>query len=427
MANGDVFVDPVLERRRQLALSLINRQGVRPESLGSLAANLGASFLAKRNLSRVEREQQEKNQRLIEALNNAGLFGGQQPPARGIPDQASAVPDGAPRQQPGTGVSTPGFNPLAGAMSGVQGPQPINTQAISDIAAINPRLALQLGLSKRGQQAELAKEERQFARQVALQDRKRQQNNSKIVQFTDQQGNPTLLSVDPVSGTAKLIATGAQDIAKVREQKQVAFKNTRDARNDLKKDSKIFIESTIAYKRFLRSIGGSGPADVAAITAFAKAIDPGSVVRPSETGMVLESQALPEQVIGQLNKVLGQGFLTRRTRNDLIDVLDRVYGGVIEGQQQRLNEAAGFATEFGLDPDRITSAVPIVDLSKELADARKRADATPDDKPSFFGGLKKAGGQPRRPTAQAVITGPQVTEGAASGASDDELKSLLGL
>ena len=171
MANGDVFVDPALERRRQLALSIINRQGVQPQSLGSLAANLGTSFLAKRNLSRVEREQQKKNQRLIEALNNAGLFGDQQPPAQGIPVDQSAGPpqvNGAPGQLPGTGAATPGFNPLARAMSGVQGPQPVNTQSISDIAAINPRLALQLGLSQRGQQSQIAQEQRKFSRDLAL-------------------------------------------------------------------------------------------------------------------------------------------------------------------------------------------------------------------------------------------------------------------
>ncbi|MEQ1519716.1 MAG: hypothetical protein ABL936_00425 [Aestuariivirga sp.] len=78
-------------------------------------------------------------------------------------------------------------------------------------------------------------------------------------------------------------------------------------------------------KSMLRSVEDpSAMADLDFIYGLAKILDPTSVVRESEAGMVIDSQGIGPQMLGTLNKMLsGEQALTRETRLNLFKVAAR--------------------------------------------------------------------------------------------------------
>lgn len=63
--------------------------------------------------------------------------------------------------------------------------------------------------------------------------------------------------------------------------------------------------------------------DLEYIYGIAKALDPTSVVRESEAGMVLEAQGLDEATLGRLNGMLGGGTLSPAQRIELLKLVRR--------------------------------------------------------------------------------------------------------
>jgi hypothetical protein len=63
--------------------------------------------------------------------------------------------------------------------------------------------------------------------------------------------------------------------------------------------------------------------DLEYIYGIAKALDPTSVVRESEAGMVLEAQGLDEATLGRLNGMLGGGTLSPQQRIELLALVRR--------------------------------------------------------------------------------------------------------
>lgn len=63
--------------------------------------------------------------------------------------------------------------------------------------------------------------------------------------------------------------------------------------------------------------------DLEYIYGIAKALDPTSVVRESEAGMVLEAQGLDEATLGRLNGMLGGGALSSDQRIELLKLVRR--------------------------------------------------------------------------------------------------------
>ena len=63
----------------------------------------------------------------------------------------------------------------------------------------------------------------------------------------------------------------------------------------------------------------SSMADLDFVYGMAKIFDPGSVVRESEMGMVIDSQSMPATIKGRLEKILnGEAVLQPQARKDLV-------------------------------------------------------------------------------------------------------------
>jgi outer membrane lipopolysaccharide assembly protein LptE/RlpB len=98
-------------------------------------------------------------------------------------------------------------------------------------------------------------------------------------------------------------------------------------------------------------------ADLNLIYAFAKLMDPDSVVRESETGAVVATASVAERLqayIGQLN---GQAMLNPDMRRKLIAELNSRFGPLKASHDALLDQYSAAARHYGLEPARIFYSV----------------------------------------------------------------------
>lgn len=98
-------------------------------------------------------------------------------------------------------------------------------------------------------------------------------------------------------------------------------------------------------------------ADLNLVYAFAKLMDPDSVVRESETAGVVATASVADRLgayIGQLN---GQAMLSPDTRAKLLDELNSRFQSLKESNDVLASQYTDIATAYGLDPSRVV--IPI--------------------------------------------------------------------
>lgn len=98
-------------------------------------------------------------------------------------------------------------------------------------------------------------------------------------------------------------------------------------------------------------------ADLNLVYAFAKLMDPDSVVRESETAGVVATASVADRLgayIGQLN---GQAMLSPETRAKLLDELNSRFQSLKESNDVLAQQYTDIATAYGLDPSRVV--IPI--------------------------------------------------------------------
>jgi hypothetical protein len=154
----------------------------------------------------------------------------------------------------------------------------------------------------------------------------------------------------------------------------------------------------------------SAMADLDFVYGVAKILDPTSVVRESEVGLVVEGQSLPSQIQGRLNQLLNGGQkLDTRVRGELYKIAHRRGAELAAQAQQEYDHYSGIAGQTGV-PSNVLQQVP--GLAPEI---RKWEDQN-----------MQAGGQQSAP--QGAIT-PADLEFTAQkyGISVDEVKRRLGI
>jgi hypothetical protein len=85
-----------------------------------------------------------------------------------------------------------------------------------------------------------------------------------------------------------------------------------------------------------------------------KILDPQSIVRESEQGMVFESQSVPSQLLGRINAIIsGKAKLTPDVRSEILDLAQRRY----DVQRQIVDASSDafrkIAEDRGLDPNKV--------------------------------------------------------------------------
>lgn len=115
-------------------------------------------------------------------------------------------------------------------------------------------------------------------------------------------------------------------------------------------------------KSMYRSIGDpSAMADLNFVYGLAKILDPTSVVRESEAGMVIDSQGIAPQLLGKLNKMLsGQQAMNKETRINLYKVAASRAEEMRNAALEERAHAAGEMTSIGAPADTYLRQVPRV-------------------------------------------------------------------
>jgi hypothetical protein len=105
----------------------------------------------------------------------------------------------------------------------------------------------------------------------------------------------------------------------------------------------------------------SAMADLDFVYGLAKILDPTSVVRESEAGMVIDSQGIAPSLLGQLNKILtGEQAMLPETRRKLVSVaIRRAKEFEMQAQQER-GFYGNMARENNFNPDTYLQPVPAI-------------------------------------------------------------------
>lgn len=105
----------------------------------------------------------------------------------------------------------------------------------------------------------------------------------------------------------------------------------------------------------------SAMADLDFVYGLAKILDPTSVVRESEAGMVIDSQGIGPSLLGQLNKILsGDQAMLPEVRQKLVGVALRRAQELQAQAQQEREFYANMAKENGFNPDTYLQQVPVL-------------------------------------------------------------------
>lgn len=102
--------------------------------------------------------------------------------------------------------------------------------------------------------------------------------------------------------------------------------------------------------------------DLNLVYAFAKAMDPGSVVRESEAGMIRATGSLPDQILGLITAVNGGARLTPETRLALMNELNT---RVLSLQQQHdsvRGQYEAIARQRGLNVESVLDKPPTINI-----------------------------------------------------------------
>lgn len=107
-----------------------------------------------------------------------------------------------------------------------------------------------------------------------------------------------------------------------------------------------------------------------------KILDPTSIVRESEQGMVFDSQSVPSRLLGQINQVVsGQAKLTPTLRKEILDLAQRRYEVQQEAVKMVSDEYNRMATDRGIDPNKVTFVPQASVAQRQKADTSAGATA----------------------------------------------------
>lgn len=162
--------------------------------------------------------------------------------------------------------------------------------------------------------------------------------------------------VTPPTGPEGVGAADLDDVAKITKMYEAAPGVSR---------YRTVVPSLTSMQKSLKD--PSAISDLDFVYGVAKILDPESVVRESETGLVIQSQSLPDQVVGQMNKILnGEAALTPGVRKDLFRLARRRGEAFHEQAQREVQYFQDLGRGYGVSPEqfRALDELPIYDESQ---------------------------------------------------------------
>lgn len=132
------------------------------------------------------------------------------------------------------------------------------------------------------------------------------------------------------------------------------FKNAKDLRAEIYKETGEFQKITNAYDRI--SVSGTDPTaagDLSLIFNYMKMLDPNSVVRESEFATAANAAGVPDRVRNTFNRILSGERLAKNQRKDFITQADKLYKSANRRNDQTLGFYRGYADRIGIPVEDI--------------------------------------------------------------------------
>lgn len=166
--------------------------------------------------------------------------------------------------------------------------------------------------------------------------------------FTEMDG--TLLRTDPRTGMAEPVYQSPT----AGEPEAPKFSDITAARKDYESQpgtSRYRASAPILQSMASAVTDTSAMSDVEFVYGMAQIFDPDSVVRESEMGFVIESQSMPAQLKGQLQKILnGEAVLQPQLRKDLVNAAARRVGEYRAQAEKEAEFFTGISERNRLNP-----------------------------------------------------------------------------
>jgi hypothetical protein len=170
-------------------------------------------------------------------------------------------------------------------------------------------------------------------------------NNRRTVAASYANANATRETANATRDAAKITARAAE-AGKLRQE----FADLPEV--------KKYKQAAPAYQAVVEAAKSNNPqADINLIYGLAKLYDPESVVREGEYGTIANSQAIPEWLKGQAQRLVGGGRLTEATKNQIIEqakIRHDSFKGDMEGARGSYND---IAKRRDLNPDDVFPTV----------------------------------------------------------------------
>lgn len=167
--------------------------------------------------------------------------------------------------------------------------------------------------------------------------------------------------VDPVTGQVlRVVPKGVNSPEKERADQNKALR-TNALIGRFNSATRLLTEVALAYRGILEATSTpkpTQPGDLALIINFMKMLDPGSIVRESEFGLVVSSATVPNQLVGLYNKLAsGKGSMSDPQRDNILEQARRkavATSQLFQIQRERFLEVAAnegaFTDPFNFDP-----------------------------------------------------------------------------
>jgi hypothetical protein len=187
---------------------------------------------------------------------------------------------------------------------------------------------------------------------------------------------------------------GATNVMTSVNTGQKGLDNELKIRSDFRSEPiyKAHQEVQSAHSQITRSLKMASPAgDLAGATKIMKILDPGSVVRESELGMAMAATGAMDRLYNYAGSVVNGTKLTPKQRQDFQALADQLYSESAKQYNGKRGEYAGFATDYGLNADRIVG--PTITSPKLPKPSAEVATAPPASGADFVfkdGKLQKA-------------------------------------
>jgi hypothetical protein len=211
------------------------------------------------------------------------------------------------------------------------------------------------GRFERGEQARRDAEERAQARQLEAEQRRATQEQQKHER--DVADRQTAREDAAKQAGDKLTFEKTKEMSSLEDKSRDDFNAIKQVQ-DFRKADLVFQSAQKAAKTDTKA------ADLNLVYAFATMMDPGSVVRDQETGMVVATQGASDRVKALVASVSGKSGLSLDAKKALIDEMGTRHSAYKESHDAFATAFEEIATRRGLDPRNVVTRV-VVEKPKE--------------------------------------------------------------